>query len=193
MEHPCHRHRYITTASGRRIHSRSIVTSDVHLPDIAHSLAMQCRYLGHTSQFYSVAEHSVLVSQLAEQAGDPFVVQRCALLHDAHEAYCGDFPSPYKLDVPEHAAWEDEIEHRVRTALGLPTDPETWERVKLFDTQALHVESACLLPDSVEWVDHALAGRLNIYGAQLWCHDWRMAKRFFIKRAEQLGIEGFRG
>ena len=37
------------------------------LQDIAHSLSMLCRYNGHINKFYSVGEHSILLSKWAEE------------------------------------------------------------------------------------------------------------------------------
>jgi hypothetical protein len=67
-----------------------LVAPDPHsicIEDVAHALGNLCRFAGHTWRFYSVAEHSVLAATLAE---------RHHLLHDAHEAYLSDIPSPVK-------------------------------------------------------------------------------------------------
>lgn len=64
----------------------------VVLEDIAHSLAHQCRFTGHTIEFYSVAEHSVLASYLV-----PDEHRMAALMHDSAEAYVGDWPRPLKV------------------------------------------------------------------------------------------------
>lgn len=63
---------------------------DIDIRDIAHALSQLCRYNGHTAAFYSVAQHSVVVSHLAD--AHPL----WGLLHDAAEAYVGDMTAPWK-------------------------------------------------------------------------------------------------
>src|ERR1035437_8999101 len=52
---------WIQTYSGRRFCPLSPNPDAIVLQDIAHSLAMQCRFNGHCKKFYSVAQHSVYV------------------------------------------------------------------------------------------------------------------------------------
>jgi 5'-deoxynucleotidase YfbR-like HD superfamily hydrolase len=72
--------------------------ADVHIVDIARSIAKLARFTGHTYRTLNVAEHSVTVLNIfdalypdAEQGQRQY-----ALLHDAHEAYCNDISSPMK-------------------------------------------------------------------------------------------------
>lgn len=152
--HPAQDHHYITTRSGRRIRMPNIHASQVHLGDIAHSLSNQCRFQGHTQTYYSVAEHSVLVADLAEAEGHDEMVVRAALLHDAHEAYLGDFPSPFKVAVPELRDFEAQVQTAVLEALGLPpiTD-DVWRIVRHFDLDALHLEAKEFFPAPPDWID----------------------------------------
>lgn len=127
---------------------------DVALEDVVHSLSMQCRYMGHCRRFYSVAEHCVKVAWMAEvEHGVGSQVARCALLHDASEAYTGDFPSPLKRSIPELKTFELLVENEVFQALRLP-DPneEIWKTVKKYDTMALFQEAAALFNQTPAWV-----------------------------------------
>jgi hypothetical protein len=95
---------FIETRSGRRFTPLEPVVDDIDLHDIAHALSHQCRFSGHTAEHYSVAEHSVRVSELVEQWGYPRHSQLWALLHDASEAYLVDLPSPLK-NAPYYASF----------------------------------------------------------------------------------------
>lgn len=79
----------IATFTGRLVNPLNLKDSDIDILDIAHSLAMTCRYRGHCTSFYSVAQHSVLVSRMVP-------CRLRALLHDAAEAYLCNIPGPEK-------------------------------------------------------------------------------------------------
>jgi len=80
---------------------------DIKIEDIAHALSQICRFNGHCNEFYSVAQHSVLVSILSED-------HRAGLLHDATEAYLLDIPSPVKKNINGYK----EIENNLLTILS---------------------------------------------------------------------------
>lgn len=81
----------IQTMSGKLVDPTCMEPDDIDIIDIAYALSLQCRWNGHIRKFYSVAEHSVLVSYFV-----PENLRLIALLHDASEAYTGDIASPIK-------------------------------------------------------------------------------------------------
>ena len=99
---------------GTKFSLETFIPGDVSLHDIAHSLSMSCRYGGHCREFYSVAEHSVILAELIlEQYGDTRLAYN-ALMHDATEAYVCDLPRPikYKL-LKDGITWFQEAETQV--------------------------------------------------------------------------------
>lgn len=121
---------------------------DVHIHDIAHALAHQCRFTGHTRSFYSVAEHSVRCADLV----DPdFALD--ALLHDAAEAYLGDVSSPLKRVLGE--AWrevEDRVARTVAEAFGL-----LWPIPRCVH----HVDQVMLVTEVRDLLGHPVQGWTN--------------------------------
>lgn len=87
---------WIQTVSGRRFDILEPATHMVDPGDIAHHLGQLCRFTGACSRFYSVAEHSLLVARLVDEAGGTDEEIALALLHDAAEAYLGDVSRPLK-------------------------------------------------------------------------------------------------
>lgn len=82
---------YIQAHSGQHVYPLYPAVGDFNIKDIAHALSNLCRFNGHCSEFYSVAQHSVMVSMYL-----PDELQMWGLLHDAAEAYIGDLPRPLK-------------------------------------------------------------------------------------------------
>ena len=120
-------------------------SSEFTVDDIAHGLANICRYSGQCSRFYSVAEHSILVSETAE--GFEFE----ALLHDAAEAVLGDITRPLKQMLPEYKRIEAEVERAILERFGVetPLPPQ----VKQADLRVLAAEQRQIMPEGTDgWV-----------------------------------------
>lgn len=86
---------------------------DVRLEDIAHHLAMICRYGGACPVFYSVAEHAVRVARLVESL-NPRNPEGAllALHHDSAEAYIHDIRRPIKSSLivsPDPATYKPRL------------------------------------------------------------------------------------
>lgn len=203
----------IETASGQRYDFRNPDPNTVTLEDIAHALSNVCRFAGHVRRFTSVAEHSVLVSRIVEarlwemsqEEREEKGVRNvhywtvAGLLHDSHEAYVWDAPSPVKPllgDVfKELSSIADKVivakflqpfleRPPIRDATADYTDFKN-PIIKKADRIALVVEGRALLPvgpTDDEWeplpVGVPWAGGMAPEDA----------KRLFLERARELGL-----
>ena len=104
---------WLETFSGEKFYLFYPEKSKVCLVDIAHALSQLCRYNGHTSHFYSVAEHSIHVAQHLEDEGFSPEIALAGLMHDAAEAYVGDIISPIKAQFPVLESMEQKIQNEI--------------------------------------------------------------------------------
>lgn len=147
---------YILTHTGQRFDYERVEDMLYNIEDIAHSLSNQCRFLGHTSRFYSISEHSRFVAALLKKWNHSPYTQLHGLLHDLSEAYLGDMPTPLKQYCPPYKDLENRILSFALPQLGLPFPTRLSDkRVKMADGVALAVEVEMLMPQGdagVEWI-----------------------------------------
>jgi len=143
---------WIQTFSGRQFWPLDPKPEHVHIVDVAHALSHLCRYAGHCTKFYSVAEHSLLLTWALRRDGYSDDVQRWALMHDAPEAYVVDMPRPIKRRMREYKAIENMVETAVAVRFGLPlVIPDI---VHEYDSRICNDERRYMMnPCVVDWGD----------------------------------------
>lgn len=144
---------WIQTYTGRQFWPLDPDPEHVDILDIAHALSNVCRFTGHVSRFYSVAEHSVRVCRRVRELGGDTQTQLWALLHDASEAYLSDIARPVKRQpefVPYRAA-EARLQYAICVRFGLPAAEPAL--VRQADNEMLWTEAHALLPGGphAEW------------------------------------------
>ncbi len=117
---------------------------DFTIQDIAHGLAMTCRFAGQCRRFYSVAQHSVLISELVAPED-----ALAGLMHDAAEAFVGDMAKPLKVLLPEYKEIEMRIESAIFERFGIaqPLPPS----IKEADVRMLATEQRQVMRNRDDW------------------------------------------
>jgi hypothetical protein len=133
---------FIGVFSGRLFYPMDPRPEDVDPMDIAHALSLRCRWGCMSPTFYSVAEHSLAVANVARHLAELEEVPLGALawayglLHDANEAYLPDVPRPVKPFMPEWAKVEADVQEAIHARFSLPPiSPE----IEVFVRKADHI------------------------------------------------------
>lgn len=168
---------WIQTHSGRRFNPTNPNPDAIVIQDIAHALSMQCRFSGHCREFYSVAQHSVLVSYICDSADALW-----GLMHDASEAYLVDVPRPLKKSgkFDAYLEFESKMTEAICRRFALPfQEPPS---VKKADTILLATEARDLMsPLHSDWIQPVDPLPFKI---EAWDHN--KAKDMFMKRFFEL-------
>lgn len=168
--------------------SRFYISDPVWIPEaMAHSMAQTARYRGNADDFYSVAEHSVLVAALMRDVvgGDPFE----GMLHDAAESVLPDVSAPFKQLLPDLRAIEKVLDKDIRKTFGLTL--EKTKEATTADWLALFIEAAEIVPErGADFVDpydlRQEALKLREGGWKLLRLDWKAAKAYWLGAYDQL-------
>jgi len=136
--------------SGRRLDLLDPSPLDIEIADIAHGLARVARWNGQTEgpHIYSVAQHSLLVENIAHQSARLDRKRRLAvLLHDAPEYVIGDMITPFKAVIGNtYKAVETRLLAAVHVRFGLPVTlpAELLAIIKAADRAAAYLEATRL-------------------------------------------------
>ncbi len=128
---------WLQAHKSKKIYPFEITEDQIDIHCIAHSLARLCRFNGHCSvDIYSVAQHSVLVSQYCDSKDALY-----GLLHDGSEHLSGDCNSNIKKH-PSFQFYRD-LENQIQSLIykkycGGEVEPVS---VKKADQMLLNVEA----------------------------------------------------
>ena len=136
---------WLQTYTGKRFYPLAPRVEDIDVFDIAHALSLQCRYGGHVTRFYSVAEHCVILSHVVSLENALW-----ALLHDATEAYLVDVPRPVKRLLTNYRDIEAVLMATIVDVYGI--EPVMPEEVSIADARILINERDLLMnPSGFQW------------------------------------------
>jgi 5'-deoxynucleotidase YfbR-like HD superfamily hydrolase len=118
---------YIWTFTGRKFFFGD-ENPDITIIDIAHALSLICRWTGHVSRFYSVAEHCCRCSVYPRTWEDycnekqqnkwkepTFALRK--LLHDSPEAYITDLNKPVKMVIGGKDSPYEQLDLKISIAI----------------------------------------------------------------------------
>lgn len=136
---------FIQTYQGHALDYENPQADQIDILDIAHGLSMICRNSGQVQFFYSVAQHSVLVSENCTKG-----YALAGLMHDATEAYLSDVPGPAKRLCPDYK----KLENAVWAAIAERFDLKVYipNAVKVIDVRMLQTERQFLFKHKMKWV-----------------------------------------
>lgn len=179
---------WLPTYTGRRVNPLGLTPDSICIEDIAHGLALQCRFSGQCRVFYSVAQHSVVASRIVSSSRPHN--RLAALLHDAGEAYLGDTVRPVKWALKKYTSILTLAEGWAQWVVFRKFGITDWspEDVKAADNAMLATEARDIVTDSTDdwWLPEPPI-KWHIEPAKCW--DWRRAEVMFLARFEEL-MEG---
>jgi len=167
---------WLQTYTGVQFYPFRATPEMINIEDIAHQLAYQTRYRGALEDYYSIAEHCVLGSQVI----DPNYALEF-LLHDAEEAYLGDMSAPIKRFMPDFARLGDEIRDVIFNKYGLTAGVS--EAVHQLDLAICITEKTDGFADSLDWGWENTVDKLELV-PQYWSPQ--ESEDLFLSRFEEL-------
>lgn len=166
---------YIGTYTNKKFYFLDPKPEQICIEDIAQALSMNCRFSGHVSKFYSVAEHCCIIADLVEAADKSSTEVLSALLHDASEAYICDIPRPIKPYLDNYFDMELKIERVIQKKYSITAKTDL---INYYDHHICGEEARQLFLHVPDWVEEF--ERLKDIKINAWTPD--QAKKEFLDR-----------
>ena len=139
---------WLQTFSGKKVSVLNPQIDTIDIDDISNAISKLCRFNGHCSEFYSVAQHCVLGTQFAMDHFDEDTAREF-LIHDATEEYVGDMIRPLKIHNPVFETIENRFWSAISRRINVPI--EMTPDCKYIDDVMVTWEKRDLLPNSEPW------------------------------------------
>lgn len=190
---------WIFVSTGQQFWPTKPKVEDIDIEWIAHGLSNLCRFCGHVKTFYSVAQHSVLVSRIlpeydlikkiregkVKDLGRRIALAK--LFHDAPEAVISDVVRPVKY-IPEFAKVYNRIENKILKCMYKKFNI-SWlkiiqDEVKRCDDILCLTEIRDLIKDPYKYFKIPVDAKL--LGAKIKPVSPKTAKKMFLSRYEEI-------
>lgn len=138
---------YMHTSLGGKFWPGDPRPEDVFIEDIANGLAGIRRYAsqGNIEHHYSVAEHSVLLTNRADLHGWSALDLMCVLMHDGSEAYIGDLVKAVKPLIKGYREIEAAVDLAIYQRFGIAYRfPNLHAQIKEMDNRIVPVEKKAI-------------------------------------------------
>jgi len=156
---------WMSTFTGKKFTPFVPNMDDVCIEDIAHHLALECRYGGACKYHYSVAQHCVLGAMFA-----PSKEKMPFLLHDAAETYFKDILHNMKNAIPEYHEAEKALQELIYQKFNVPEFDRAL--VKRIDFGIMATEVGALMKTGKGWYFPQAPIHVNIHP---WSWQWAEA------------------
>ena len=171
----------VMNASGKMINPYDLQESDFDPRIIAQTLSRVCRFWSQTSEFYSVAQHCLVMESLF----DDKELKKWAMLHEIFEGLTGmDIPSPIKhsKEMENYRIAEDKAIEQAALLFGL--EPPMPKKIKQMDKRLMVTEALRFMNTSnYNWTQIAKPLPLSIIGKPM---DMKEAEIAFLTRWYEL-------
>jgi len=171
----------VMNASGRLINPYDLKVDDFEPRIIAQTLSRTCRFWGQTSEFYSVAQHCLIMESLF----DDIDLKKWALGHEVFEGLTGmDVPTPIKhsSQMDGYRVAEDKCLDMFADIYSLSKPMP--KKIKIADKKLMVTEALCFMNShNYDWKQIAKPYKLSIIGKAM---DMKEGEIAFLTRWYQL-------
>ena len=171
----------VMNASGRLLNPYDLKDEDFDPRIIAQTLSRVCRFWSQTSEFYSVAQHCLVMETLF----DDVELKKWAMLHEIFEGLTGmDVPTPIKHspEMESYRVAEDKALIQAAKIFGLT--PLMPHEIKIMDKKLMVTEALRFMnTENYNWLQIAEPLSLSIIGKPM---DMKEAEITFLTRWYEL-------